>query len=179
MKNKISYASLKIKPDLSTKIFNFEGKEIEIYNYLDINNKYDLIMITLQKAEEDGIYNPLKLEMYFHLHLIYLYTNLSFTDKQKEDESKIYDSLKSSGFIYQFLNELNDDEYNFLFEMLEETKNELMSYKNTTGSIIKNIIQDLPKNAQIASEIIDSFDKEKYQEVINFAKTANGNRDIE
>lgn len=179
MKNKISFNNLKLKPDLSTTEFNFEGKEIQVLNYLDINNKYDLIMITLQKSEENGIYNPLKLEMYFHLHLIYLYTNITFTEKQKEDESKIYDILKSNGFIYQFLNTIKDEEYNFLFEMLNETKNELMKYKNTAGSVIQSIIQDLPKNAQIASEIVESFDKEKYQEVINFARAANGNRSIE
>ena len=90
---KVSYANLKLKTKDEIKTFNFNNTEIEVKQYLPIEDKYDLVMITLQKAEENGIYNALKLDMYFHLHLVYMYTNLSFTEKQKENEMKIYDTL--------------------------------------------------------------------------------------
>lgn len=45
-------------------------------------------MITLQQAEENGVYNPMLLEQRFNLNLVYMYTNITFTEKQKEDESK-------------------------------------------------------------------------------------------
>lgn len=79
--NKIAYSTLKLKTDDSVNTFEFQGKTIEVLKYLKIEDKYDLVMITLQKAEENGIYNQLKLDMFFHLHLVYMYTNLSFTDK--------------------------------------------------------------------------------------------------
>ena len=82
---KVSYASLKLKTNTEIKEIKWEDKVIEVAQYLPINDKYDLIMVTLQKAKEDILYNPVKLDMYFHLHLVYMYTNLSFTDKQKED----------------------------------------------------------------------------------------------
>ena len=93
--SKVSYANLKLKVNNEVKTFNFNGTEVEVLNYLPTEDKYDLIMISLQKANEDGIYNPLLLDVFFHLNLVYMYTNLSFTTKQKEDEFKLYDTLKS------------------------------------------------------------------------------------
>lgn len=176
--SKVSYANLKLKVDNSVNTFNFRGNEIEVLNYLPIDDKYDLVMITLQKAEENGIYNPLKLEMYFHLHLIYMYTNLSFTEKQKEDEAKIYDALKSNGFIDQFLNTINEDEYQFIFDMLNELVEKVLNYRNTAAAVLQSLIQDLPANAQAVADIVDSFDKEKFEEVVRFAESANGGRPI-
>lgn len=176
--SKVSYANMKLKIDKQVDTFDFGGNKIEVLKYLPVEDKYDLIMITLQKAEENGAYNPLKIDIYFHLHLIYMYTNLSFTDKQKEDELKLYDCLKSSGFVDSFMDTLSNDEYNYLFEMMEETIENYMKYRNTAGAVIQSIIQDLPKNAQAAAEIVDSFDKDKFQAVIDFAQAANGGRPI-
>ncbi len=175
---KASYASLKLKVNTDITSFTFDDTQIEVLKYLPIEDKYDLVMITLQKAKEDGIYNPIKLEMFFHLHLVYMYTNLSFTEKQKENESKIYDSLKSNGFFDKFLEVIDEDEYNFLFDMVNELVNTHMNYKNSAGGILQSFVQDLPANAQAAAEIVKSFDPEKYQAVVDFATAANGGRPI-
>ena len=116
--------------------------------------------------------------MYFHLHLIYMYTNLSFTDKQKENEAKIYDTLKSNGFIDNFLETINEDEYDFLFTMINDVMEYEMKYKNSAAAVIQSLIQDLPANAQAAAEIVNSFDPKQYQAVIDFATAANGGRPI-
>lgn len=174
----ISYANMKLKPVSTTHDFVFNGQTIKILDYLPIEDKYDLIMITLQKSLENGYYNPLKMDMYFHLNLIYLYTDINFTDKQKEDENKIYDSIKSNGLLDSFLENFNENEYNELFAILEDTKEEIMHYKYSTSALLQSVITDLPKQAEAVQKIIDNFDQEKYQNVINFAKAANGGRDI-
>lgn len=178
MNTKISYNNMKLKVDQSFGKFNFRDHEISVLKYLPMSDKYDLLMITLQKAEESGIYNPLKIDMYFHLHLIYMYTNLSFTEKQKEDELKIYDTLKSNGFIDAFINALDEEEYNYLFNMMNELIENSMKYRNSAASVIQTFVEDLPKNAQAAADIVDSFDKEKFSAVVDFAEAANGGRPI-
>lgn len=179
MANKVSYANLKLKPISTTSSFEFGGQEIEVLNYLPIEDKYDLVMITLQKAEQDGVYNPLLLDLYFHLHLVYMYTNLSFTDKQKENEPKIYDTLTSNGFFDKFFEVLDEVEYDELMNYIEELQNMTLHYKNTAGAVLQSIIQDLPKNAQAAADIVKNFDPKQYQAVIDFATAANGGRNIE
>ena len=157
---------------------NGKPLEVNVKKYLPISDKIDLIQIALQKAEEDGIYNEMKLDMYFHLNIIYLYTDIEFTDEDKEDEMALYDILESNDIIDEILGALEDDEYNVLKEYLIEMKNESLQYKNTAAAVLTRIIQDLPKNAAAAKEIVDSFDPNKYQEVINFATAANGGRNI-
>ena len=61
--------------------------------------------------------------------------------------------------------------------MENEIKNE-QTYNLSLASMIKTLVNDLPKNAQAAMDMVNSFDKEKYQEVIDFAKAANGGRAI-
>ena len=168
---KISYASLKLKVDKSVATFDFNENKIEVLKYLPIEDKRDLVEITLQKAEENGIYNPVLLDMYFHLHLVYMYTNLSFTEKQKENEAKIYDTLACNRFFDKF--------FEVLMDYIEDTMEDIMTYKNTAGAVLQSVIQDLPNNAQAAADIVKSFDPKQYQAVIDFATAANGGRNIE
>lgn len=176
--SKVTFASLKLKTNTETKKFTIGEKEIEVLQYLPIADKNDLIQITLQSAEEDGIYNELKLQMYFELNIVYLYTNITFTDTQRQDEEKLYDILNSNGVIEQVLANMSKEEYNLLYETLEAHKQEILTYKNTAGAVIQSVIQDLPKNAQVAADIVNQFDPNKFSQVVNFARAANGDRNI-
>ena len=78
---KVSYANLKLKVNTDVKTFKVGDAEVEVLQYLPYQDKYDLVMLTLQNAEEKGIYNPIKLDRYFNLYLVYMYTNINFTEK--------------------------------------------------------------------------------------------------
>ena len=176
---KVTYASLKLKTNTSINTFDFQGQTIEVLKYLPVEQKDDLVIIASQNAEENGIYNPIKLDMYFHLYLVYMYTNLTFTDKQKENEAKLYDTLKSNGFIEALLQNIDEEEYEELYEYILTYQEDMLKYKNTAGGVLQSLIQDLPRNAQMAAEIVDNFDKNKFQAVVDFATAANGGRKIE
>jgi len=175
---KVSYANMKLKVKNEIKTFKFQDDEIEVFQYLSSEDKYSLINITLQKSLENGIYNPLKLDVYFHLHLVYMYTDISFTEKQKEDEFKLFDTLKSNGFIDAMLAAIPDSEYDYLLQILEDTIEKKEAYSHTIASIVSKFVDDLPANAQAAMDIVNNFDQDKFQAVKDFAKAANGGRDI-
>jgi len=174
----IKYSDLKLEKTIGIKIFKWNGKDVEIKSYLPIEDEYDIVMITLQKAFEEGIYNPIKLDMYFHLNLIYMFTNLVFTDKEREDESKLYDEMKSSGFMNKFLENIDPIKYKEMQEIIDEIADARVQYNSTAASVLRNFIDDLPRNAEAAQKIVENFDPEKYQAVIDFAKAANGGREI-
>lgn len=168
---KVSYLNLKLKVDNSIK--KIENTEIEVLQYLPIEDKYDLINIALQKSRVEGKYNPLLLDMYFHLFIVYMYTNISFTDKQKENEYKIYDTLKSNRLLDTILTYIPDDEYNELYSFLLENLEKREKYDLSIAGFISTIINDLPMQAEAAMKIVENFDKEKFSNVIDFAKAIN------
>ena len=116
--------------------------------------------------------------MYFHLNLVYLYTNLNFTDKQREDEEKIYDTLKSSGLLEEILKNIEPQEYNDLYSYLQENLAILQDYNKSFMSILSTFINDLPEQVDAAMKIVDEFDPEKFSAVTDFAKALNGGRAI-
>ena len=175
---KVSYANMKLKVNTSVKTFDFKGQKVQVIQYLPAQDKYDLLMITLQQAEEDGVYNEFKLNLYFELNLVYMYTNISFTEKQREDEIKIYDSLKSNGFFDLFFEAFNEDEYEELLNELEAIKESKLLSKTTIGFLVDRFIKEIPANMEKAVEIVNSFDPSQYQAVVDFARQANGGRDI-
>ena len=176
---KTTYASMKLKVQTQPKEIEFQGNKIEVLQYLPIEDKYDLVMITLQKCYEDGIYNPIKKDMYFHLFLVYMYTDITFTDKQKEDEEKLYNTLESNGLITKVIENIPEEEYNKLFEYMDELIEEKMRYSLSSAAMISNVINTLPEKAQEAVEVLNGFDPDKYKAVQDFARAANGGRDIQ
>ena len=176
---KISYANMKLKVNTDVNTFDFGGQIVEVLKYLPAQDKYDLLMITLQKSLENGIYNEFKLKLFFELNLVYMYTNISFTEKQREDEFKLYDNLKSNGFFELFFKAMNEDEYNELFTQLNAIKNTNAVHKRSAGAVISQIIENLPMNAETAAKIVESFDPTQFKAVIDFARYANGGRDIQ
>ena len=64
-------------------------QEIEIKQYLPVNEKLRLIGdVIAQAADENNFSNPIKLEVFTKLEIVFTYTNLSFTEKQKETYNK-------------------------------------------------------------------------------------------
>lgn len=175
---KVTYASLKLKTNTDVETFDFNGNKIEVLKYLPIEDKYSLVNISLQEAREGNIYNSIKLDMHFHLNLVYMYTNLSFTDKQREDESKLYDTLLSNGVIDKVIELIPEEEYSSLLSYIDTTMNDNLKYNNSVAGTIRELIDNLPAQAEQMNEIIENFDKDKFQNVIDFAKAANGGRDI-
>lgn len=174
-----SFASLKLKQNKEYNIAKFGDVEIKVLKYLPIEDKIDLIDIALNNSREvNGLYNDIKLEQYFNLYIIYFYTDLTFTQKQKENESKLYDLMQGNELIINILGAMEEDEYDFLCNELEQVRKSRETYLTSAAALMQSVIQDLPRNAAAAAEIVDNFDKTKYQNVIQFAKNANGGRSI-
>lgn len=175
---KISYTSLKLKNTSEIKEIDFMGNKIEVLQYLPVEDKYTLMMSVLEQSKQNEIYNPFKVDIYFHLYLVYSYTNINFTEKQRENENKIYDALCSNGLLDEIVHAIPEEEYIELQRYIQEYIDTELTYKTTAAALVRNLIHDLPKQAEAMQDILNNFDKEKFQEVINFAQAANGGRKI-
>lgn len=170
----MKYSDLNLKTNTETNIAQVGNLQIEVLQYLPVADKLDLIEIALQNAEENGIYNELKLDVYFNLYIIFMYTNLEFSEEDKADMFKLYDELQSNNIIISVIGAMEEGEYEELLEYLKDIRFSKVDYYQSTASLIRTFVQDMPKNAAAMSNIVDNFDPEKYKEVIDFAKYANG-----
>lgn len=173
----MKYSEMK-KNTLEMITLEYQDQEIKIKPYLSADDKYDLIMVTLQKAKEGAIYNPFKLSIYFHLNLVYLYTDIEFSLEDRMDEFAIYDELIKNGFMDKIIAAIPEDEYQLLHAAINETVKAELEYGTRVAASINKFIEEMPKAMEQIGEIIDNFDPEQYQNVINFATAANGGRSI-
>jgi hypothetical protein len=169
---RVNYTKLNLKTNNNTKSVKVGDSEILVYQYITAQDKMDLINITLQKSKVGEVYNPFLIDMYFHLNLVYLCTNITFTAKQREDEFKLYDQLESNGVIDAVIGAVDYQEYQDLQNYIVVMQNDTIKADNSVAAVARALINDLPKNAEAAAKIVDTFDQDKYKEVINFAKSA-------
>ena len=175
----MKYSDLNLKINTETTIVKINDDiKINVLQYLPIEDKIDLIQIALQKSLENNVYNEMKLDMYFNLYLVYMYTDLEFTDEEREDEFKLYNELQSNDIIAHTIAGMDEGEYDSLLDYLKIMQVNNESYKKSAAALLQTFIQDMPKNAAAAADIVDHFDKEKYKNVVEFAKSANGGRPI-
>ena len=173
----MQYKDLNLKTNQETK--KVSGLDIQVLQYLPIQDKIDLIDIALQKAERDGVYNEMGLEMYFNLYIVYLYTDIVFDEEDRADEFTLYNELESNNVISKVIATIPEEEYDNLFDTLQIVKKNNTKYKNSVASVLNSFIKDLPKNAESAMNIMQNFNPNDYQEIQNFAKKANADRPIE
>lgn len=171
------YSDIQVSP-IETKIISINNQEITVKQEISTNDLYDLIMITLQEAKEEYIYNPFKLDVFFHVNLIMMITDIEFTPEEKMDKFDIYNKLTKSGLLIEILDNFPINNYKYIREAIEATVNKLEEYENRAVALISKIITDLPAQAEAAAKIVEEFDPEKYQKVIDFATAANGGRPI-
>ena len=65
-----------------------------------------------------------------------------------------------------------------MVNILTEITDVRQKFENSTAGMLKKFFNEISVNADQMQQIVDNFDKDKYLEVMNFAKSANGGRDI-
>ena len=156
------------------KIFEFNGQEVQVIPYLSVGEKYQLIMATLARADDNGIFNPLKRNMHFKLNIVFMYTNLVFDADDRMDEHALYDTLTQCGLIQLVLDNMNDMELAELSYMLDSTETKINQYNAGVSGMVDKIlhaIEGLPEKFDKALSVL----KEIAPEMQNFIDTKNNN----
>lgn len=86
--------------------------------------------------------NEFAFHMYMDLAIVFNYTNLSFTDKQKEDLYKLYDLLVGSGFIKELKKQVDCNQTDDLEVYIYETLNGYYKYHNSVYGIMDAMNQN-------------------------------------
>ena len=142
-KAKPTYAKLKLTSEVAPKEFTWGDQVIEVKQYISIQDKLQLVSEVINAAADDNRFaNWGKLDMYLDLKILEYYTNLTITDKQKENAVKMYDEITSSGFKKQLEANMDDSELDELYSMLSDTVDGVYKYQNSAYGILDALNTD-------------------------------------
>ena len=140
---KVSFTKLGLTKNTDVASFDFNGQTIEVKQYLPIQEKMDLIATVLNNCQDDNNFiNEAKMSMFMDLEVMYRYTNVNFTEKQKEDPAKLYDLLAGSGFMSEVFVVLPQTEYKSIIMWLSKTANNIYDYRNSVYGILDAMSTD-------------------------------------
>ena len=140
---KLAFTKLGLSKNQEVKIIEFIGQDIEVKQYLPVNDKFEVIgNIINRSADDNNFANPLKVEIFTALEIIGSYTNISFTEKQKEDPSKLFDLVVSSGLYEAIIHNIPHAEVEALQCYINSTIAAVYEYHNSIVGLLENITAD-------------------------------------
>ena len=153
---KIAYSKLGLNKMVNkeSSIIEFNGQQIEVAQYLPIEKKLDLISDIINLSLDDNTYyNPCRIEIFMLTKIIEAYTNLTITDKQKEDIFKFYDQLVASGFAEKVMDNIPTEDYSFIHESVVKIIKNIYKQKNSAHGFLESMSTDYSNLNLDASEI--------------------------
>ena len=143
---------------------------VEVLSYLPLLDKYNLINITLQESFDGNIYHPVKIEGVFYVYVAILYTNITFTEKQKTDIFKTYDLIMSSGLLNLILHNIPDEEFNTVLTLFKDTLAANEKYIHSFTSIVSQFTEQIASKAEQLQEQEKNIDFDKIQNTVDLVK---------
>jgi hypothetical protein len=145
---KVPFSKLQACIDGQVSHINYKDKSdkevcYEVKHYLPFKDKLEMITkIVNQSVDDNGFYNPMRVKLYTVLEVVYAYTNLSFTEKQKEDPFKLYDLLISTGIFMDILKEIAEYDWADIQHSIKTTIDNIYTYRNSALGILEAIKED-------------------------------------
>lgn len=151
---KVSLTKLGLKVSQDVKNIEFNEQIIEVKQYLPVNDKLELISNVINASHDDNNFaNPVKVSVFTTLEIMYAYTNINFTEKQKEDPTKLYDMLISSGLVCEVINAIPEAEYKGVYDNVKACVNAVYAYRNSVLGILESAVADYSNLNLDAEEI--------------------------
>lgn len=154
---KIAFSKLGLTKDKLDEFqtVEFNDQTVEVKQYLPVAEKAELISRVLNNSVDDdaGYYNNLKLDMWLALEIVYAYSNISFTEKQKSDPMKLYDLLSSNKLLNLIIGLVPESEFYYLTKVTHELATAIYTYRNSALGILDSIGRDYSNLNFDATEI--------------------------
>lgn len=169
---KVAFSKFGLKPNSEIKTITWGGQDIEVIQYLPVQKKLALIGRVISQAhEQDANYsNPVKIDVFTSLEIVFEYTNITFTDKQKEDIPKLYDIIFSSGLLNAVIDAIPMDEYDIILTGVSDSIEAIYKYQNSALGILELLKGDM--------ESIENIDVEGMKKALTEIADSNLMKEI-
>lgn len=141
---KLSFTKLNKIKNLDPVTIDFQGYDIEVEQYLPLEKKVELITSVIEQSGngEEGFFNIVKLDAYYIIEMIRAYTNISFTEKQLEDTTKLYDAIRLNDVWAAVADAIPGGEREYIWSNILALAKEITTYNNSVLGVLKAISND-------------------------------------
>lgn len=160
--SKISFSKLKLKVDDSVNTVEIEGAdgtiyEIEVKQYLPIENKIKLVSYVIAKSANGGVIREDMLDAYLGVELVKEYTNFSFTEKMLQNDADLFDVLESNDIVGRVQDAMNPAELEDIIRYINSYSDQMQ--KSIQSSVSGYTAQEKAIEGMVAkfmSEIVSN-----------------------
>ena len=145
---KVPFSKLDAKVNTTSHMVDYTNAKgniitYEVKYYLPVEEKLQMISNIINKStDENGFYNPIRVQIFTVLEVIYAYTNLNFTDKQKENPFKLYDILISANIFKNVLDNICEEDWIEIQKTVTKTIDNIYKYRNSAIGILEAVAAD-------------------------------------
>lgn len=142
---KIAFSKLNLKPKYDEAVPVQIGEvTVTVKKYLPAQEKLRLIGRVVTWAHEEDYYfaNPVKADIITAIEVLLAYTDIVFTDKQKEDIPKLFDTCMTNGLFDIIFSAIPDKELKIIDEGIAKTIEAIYKYQNSVMGILEQVKTD-------------------------------------
>lgn len=140
----VTYTKLGLKPNFDEiAIIHCGNEQIEVKQFLPLEKKLEVLTSIINNSiDERGFYNTARIDFNIKMEMLYAYTNIKFTDKQKENSMKLYDNFVASGLMKQIWDLIPENDRDWFEKHTNASIVSIMNYRNSVYGILDSLQTD-------------------------------------
>lgn len=156
---KVNFTKLNKIKSLPVVEISIDDQKILVEQYLPLEDKVNLITSVIEQSGngEEGFFNIVKLEAYYIIEMLKAYTNISFTEKQLEDTTKLYDAIRLNDVWAAVEDAIPESEKEYIWNNTLAMAREVTTYNNSVLGVLKAISSDREALNFDITELVDKI----------------------
>ena len=156
---KVNFTKLNKIKSLPVKEISIDDQKVLVEQYLPLEEKVNLITSVIEQSGngEEGFFNIIKLDAYYIIEMLKAYTNISFTEKQLEDTTKLYDAIRLNDVWAAVEDAIPESEREYIWNNTLAMAREVTTYNNSVLGVLKAISSDREALNFDITELVDKI----------------------
>ena len=141
---KIGFSKICTKKKPEPKIIKINDIDVSVIQYLPIQEKMNLIERIIAEASDTnlGIFNLVKLKIFYIIYTTETYTNINFTETMMKNIDETYDKIINNNIWDILIDNIPSKELDYLWDSVLTIAQETARYNSSILGILQMISQD-------------------------------------
>jgi len=156
----MEFKDLKLELKTTDVKFLFGDKEVLVKQYLPVRDKHAIVIMATTGAQVENVISRVLMDAYLHLLIVENYTNIEFTEDEKENILGVFDLLQTNGLIDLVIENMPQAEYEYLFNEASIHANNLNEYYRSFGYTLQTLdsVQEFLRDSNLDNLLGDTPD---------------------